>query len=1234
LTSFVSAEVTINRIVTQGQSVTVLGGGWDFNMNSHLELLALLEPADSLAASEIVYYELSPADTLHALWRYRLEVETLALFIDAGVTNLNGDQRPEITALLHYQTLEENSAPRWLWVFDWDNAANMFSTEPTTRWDYRGRGISYLRPRQLVAADLNTDGDDELVITTGSPDRMVLIADWSASGMKVLKEFRSREMAMGPWPFSVALADFDGDTRQDILVIGHGRPRNLPVYLNRRDDFHATSISIPDVGMILPEAIATSDLNNDGQEEVILPNADGSLTLVNLTGRTLSAAVLGTEIPDLIDLNTVDLDGDGTTEMIYLQADGTITTNDSRFITPITREQILAGLPVDLTPPLDYHSLAVIPATQQRPAVLILPVHTLTGAFITFSDVGEPHPLELALPSLEMARPEPAGVDVAEPIGDMVIITGEREPAPELEPLTVHEEGSEVYFPEKARAPDPRALPPHRTPDILLYPGDEFARNVLGERTEQFAGFRFLSKAPHMVFNFQRQAVVWQPTIDHLGSWHIEYEITYDVGVRPEASVTDSVLVPEKEIVRDQLLIYVNDKPRITSEPESVRILAGHLFAYRILVEDRNADARIDYRLESGPEGMAIERNGIVSWRTNETHHDDYQVVISVSDGFDKDVQTFALNVNAQLTVTSTVPHVAHIQKPYRYPVAFFQPGSQKAHMFSLLRAPAGMQIDSSGLIIWTPTPAQIDTQHFQVQVTDGTAQDIQEGWIYVNAQPKLTQAPPRVVTVLAGDTLRLAFSGRDSNTGQSLEWNLVGGPLNMSIDSAGNLAWPTTFQDLDAAQYIVELSDGIDVTPFKGIAFVNAPISITSLPPDSATVGLTYRYPILTRDDNRSSLLKFRRPTVVSDLARSVAYQITVQDDKFRRDLPRYLAQFKDMKNIFINKPRRPETGEVAEAARIDLKQHVEHLFIDEDQLVLVVHSPQHSMIELEDVLWEFFQGGRGIMPQYTAERIPFVHYNLREFPDGMTVDHDGLLTWTPTPVQAGYHQIRLTVSDGYTRDEQVYQVYANYSPVIISQADTLALVEQRYMYRVRIDDKNEDASLSFRLTKHPEGMKVDSKGVVTWIPSIEQINWQEFEVEVLDGHARDRQATTLFVNMPPRIISQPKPVALNNFEYNYRVVAEDLNRDPIHYRATKLPRYSDFDPRTGLFKWRPRDIQKGANDITFEVTDSHGGVTIHDFQVHVFEDPSRRRFLFTGWPLMLAFVGVIFVLGLAVGG
>ncbi|UCD36892.1 MAG: VCBS repeat-containing protein, partial [Fidelibacterota bacterium] len=1000
----------------------------------------------------------------------------------------------------------------------------------------------------------------------------VLIADWGPEGLQAYDELRPREMASGPWPFSVALADFNGDLRIDILAIGYGRPPTLMAYINGRDGFHPTSIARSDGGAIQPSALGAGDLDGDGQEEVILPHVDGSLSLVSLPGPALRVTKMDIEIPDVIDLATADLDGDGASEIVYLKADGTITTSETRFITPITPDQILSRLPESVRPPLVYHSFTVLPASQESPSLIVLPIHAVTGTFIALAEIGEP-------------LPEPT----------YEVITADIEAVPQaatqaIEPIlfAVPEEEPEVYLPESLLPPDPRALPPHRTPDILLYAGDEFARNVLGDRADQFAGFRFLRKAPGMVFNFQRQSILWQPDTEHLGAWHVEYEITYDIGVKPEAMVTDSVLVPETEIIRDQILIYVNDKPRITSMPESLRLLAGHPFNYRIQVEDRNSDASIDTRLESGPEGMSIDPDGTVSWHTNETHHDDYQVVLSASDGFDRDIQTFILNVNAQLTITSVVPHVAHVQKPFSSQVTVFQPGSKKDHVFSLLQMPDGMRIDPNGLISWTPTAAQVDTQFFQVRISDGTAEDVQDGWIYVNAPPRLVDAPPPAVTVPTGDTLRLSLEGRDPNRYHTLQWNLASGPVNMTIDSTGDLTWPTTLQNLDAARYVAELSDGIDRALFRGVVFVNSPISITSIPPDSAIVGQTYRYPIKTRDANQSSLLKFRRPTVVTDVDNSIAYVVEIQDDKFRQDLPRYLAQFKELKNIFINKPRRPQEGEVAEASRIDLKQHVKHLFQEGDQLVVVILRPEQGLIELEDVLWELFQGGRGIMPKYVPTRIPFVNYSLREFPDGMTVDDDGLVTWIPTFIQAGFHQVRLTVSDGYSRDEQSFQVYANYPPVIISQADTLALAEQRYVYQLRVDDKNKDAQLTYRLIKSPEGMKVDSKGMVTWIPSLEQLNWQEFEVEVSDGYAVDRQTTTLFANMPPRIISQPKPVALNNFDYTYRVVAEDLNRDDIRYKAVQLPRYSDFDPRTGLLRWRPRSLQRGPNDIAFEITDT----------------------------------------------
>ncbi|MEE9162102.1 MAG: VCBS repeat-containing protein, partial [Candidatus Neomarinimicrobiota bacterium] len=610
-----SAQLASRQLDTPGQRLRILQGGWDHNANGHPEFLAIHEPVDTIAPSEVVYYEDSGGESLVPLWRYRLDAATLTQVIDAGLADLDGDGLPELAVLLHVHTQELKSSPAWLRVFDWDFEAAAFSAEPAWQWDYRGRGTSYLRPRQLAVADLDLDGADDLVITSGNPDRMVLIAGLQDGRFRAREALRPKSISTGPWPFSVALADFDADGRSDMLIMGHGAPPRFLAYRNTQAGFVEAPVPVLNGGRIRPGLVATADINGDGREEVVIAQAGGALALINQVGETLRATFLDTEISDLLDIAAADLDGDGSSELVFLAADGTVSTNDPRFVAPVTREQVLAGLPPGAAAP-EYGDFVLLPPGDNGAVSIALPVHSTAGTFLARGELAEVLP-----------RPFSMVADEARPVVTPTV------PLVDDEAFAVQEEGLAVYFPERPPSTDPRALPPHQTPDVLLYVGDEFTEHVLEDRAHQFAGFRFVQKAPSMVFNFQRQAVVWQPTDDQLGAWHVAYEISYYSGVRPEEAITDSVLLSPKDLVREELLIYVNDKPTITSRPETLYLLARQLFAYRILVNDRNPDAHLDYRLETGPEGMAIGPDGILTWRTNETHHDDYQVVISVSDG-------------------------------------------------------------------------------------------------------------------------------------------------------------------------------------------------------------------------------------------------------------------------------------------------------------------------------------------------------------------------------------------------------------------------------------------------------------------------------------------------------------------------------------------------------------------------------------------------------------------------
>ena len=149
-------------------------------------------------------------------------------------------------------------------------------------------------------------------------------------------------------------------------------------------------------------------------------------------------------------------------------------------------------------------------------------------------------------------------------------------------------------------------------------------------------------------------------------------------------------------------------------------------------------------------------------------------------------------------------------------------------------------------------------------------------------------------------------------------------------------------------------------------------------------------------------------------------------------------------------------------------------------------------------------------------------IKYTLLEFPDGMEIDeYTGVISWTPTVDQVDMQQVSYMVSDGYTKDEQAYEVYVNHQPVIVSSPPVTALVGEVFKYNILVEDKNEDADLLFTLTKGPQGMQMSKKGKVVWIPKSAQINESKFTYEVSDGYSSDKQEGKVFVNINYKTLS-----------------------------------------------------------------------------------------------------------------
>ncbi|MEM4730105.1 MAG: putative Ig domain-containing protein [Thermoplasmata archaeon] len=158
---------------------------------------------------------------------------------------------------------------------------------------------------------------------------------------------------------------------------------------------------------------------------------------------------------------------------------------------------------------------------------------------------------------------------------------------------------------------------------------------------------------------------------------------------------------------------------------------------------------------------------------------------------------------------------------------------------------------------------------------------------------------------------------------------------------------------------------------------------------------------------------------------------------------------------------------------------------------------------------------------------------------PTGMVLEpQTGWVHWTPAASQLGENEVVICVSDGELYDEQAFVINVsaasgpNRPPRILSTPVTVAEAGKRYEYRLRATDDDGDV-LTFTLEKSPEGMTIDSIGVIEWVPGVRDIGVHEVVVRVSDGKSSVTQEFNITVAenitsiLPTIVILEPKPGA-----------------------------------------------------------------------------------------------------------
>ncbi len=228
---------------------------------------------------------------------------------------------------------------------------------------------------------------------------------------------------------------------------------------------------------------------------------------------------------------------------------------------------------------------------------------------------------------------------------------------------------------------------------------------------------------------------------------------------------------------------------------------------------------------------------------------------------------------------------------------------------------------------------------------------------------------------------------------------------------------------------------------------------------------------------------------------------------------------------------------------------------------------------------------------------------YVLDAYPLGMDISNSGLITWTPLEgvVTSGY--IRIVVSDGgedgalpFTQNFVIEVEPVNDRPTIMSEPNLYAYEDQQYTYQIEVYDPDSDI-FYYSLLIGPSGMGLSEDGLITWTPTegitssgtVAFVVWDvEFPDPTIDLPAIQEFVVQVYpVNDPPSIVSTPITNAIEDIEYQYQVVAEDIDDDLFYFVLLEHPAGMDINQNTGMITWTPLEGVLSSGNITVTVFD-----------------------------------------------
>ncbi len=571
-----------------------------------------------------------------------------------------------------------------------------------------------------------------------------------------------------------------------------------------------------------------------------------------------------------------------------------------------------------------------------------------------------------------------------------------------------------------------------------------------------------------------------------------------------------------------------------------------------------------------------------------------------------------AADMDVPVIVTEFLPE-AVVLMSYSTTVLVSDADANDSHVFSLLEAPAWLQIEAGGRLYGTPAAADLaDEIAVTVMVTDSKGlfdqrtfmlKVLSEGSVTSNTPPVIeTAALPSAVT---GEQYSAVISAYDNDINDKLTFTLESAPAWLKIDAeTGRLSGAPATDDVGTAvSVVVSVVDSFGAVTQQTFTFAvnypepvdrnTAPAITTSSLPD-AEVGEQYAATVRASDPDSGDALTF---SLVSG--------------------PDWLS-IDSASGVLSGLPG---NNDVAASVSLSVRVTDSGGLVNERSYFIAVNMSEEPVIPgaAPVIVIQTLPSATAGVAYSASIRISDADtgdthtFSMEGAPGWLSINAGtGALSGTPKTSDTGTLSIKVKVVDssGHSVEKSFTLTVSapeilepdGSAPVIVTESLPSATAGVAYSTTIAISDEDANDTHAFGLLNAPSWLSINAQtGVLSGVPPEADAGDVTFTVTVVDsGAKRAERQFTLAISAPvipipagtaPVIITESLPAAIAGKAYGVTVRVSDEDTNDTHtFEMQDAPPWLSINAQSGILAGVPLEADASETSITVKVTDSNG--------------------------------------------